>query len=685
MDAIPSNELTNRLGAEISPYLLQHKNNPVAWQPWGDSAFSAAKRQKKPVLLSVGYAACHWCHVMAHESFENPQIAELMNTLFINIKVDREERPDVDSIYQSALNLMGENGGWPLTIFMTPAGEPFWGGTYFPPDPRFGRPGFPQVLKAISATYRDDPNKVQHNVDALVTALSKLSQNKSGDAFKPETVELVAERLLSAVDPREGGLGSAPKFPQPTLLKFLWRAWKRTKQENHRNAVELSLSKMSQGGIYDHLGGGFARYTVDDRWLVPHFEKMLYDNAQLIQCLTWAWLDGGLPLYEVRVRETIDWVMREMRAQAGPDGGQVAAFAASLDADSEGEEGKFYVWQEDEVDHLLGADAAPFKAAYGVTAAGNWEGKNILNRSHDPDLKDATSESRLAEARTILLAARDQRVRPGWDDKVLADWCGLMITALADAATAFSEPSWLEAGIAAFDFVREHMSEDGRLLHCWRRGRLLHPATLEDYANMSEAALALFEADGDNRFLAAARAWAEILDRHYWDKENGGYFQTADDTRDLLLRPKSAQDNATPNGNATLISVLARLYHFTGDRAFLERAEALANAFGGELERNPIALTGLLNGAALLRQALQIVVIGQRGSADCDAMLAAAFSTCQPDRCLQVIASDAELPDGHPARGKKQIDDKATAFLCRGQTCSLAMTDPHELRKALLV
>src|SRR5437588_1393500 len=405
----------NRLGEETSPYLLQHKDNPVHWQPWAPETLAAAKAEDKPILLSVGYAACHWCHVMAHESFENPAIAAQMNDRFINIKVDREERPDLDAIYQNALALMGEQGGWPLTMFLTPEGEPFWGGTYYPPEPRWGRPGFPQVLDAISTAYKQDRDNVMKNVVALREALKRLEQPQAGESVAPELLNQIAERLLREVDPLNGGIGHAPKFPQCGIFELLWRAWKRTRREPYREAVIRTLTTISQGGIYDHLGGGFARYSTDARWLVPHFEKMLYDNAELTSLLTLVWQDNKRPLYRERIDETLCWVNREMVA---PGGG----FASSLDADSEHEEGKFYVWSEIEIDQVLGQRAALFKRFYDVTAEGNWEEKNILNRSTAPEPADEETERELATCRALLLQAREHRVRPAWDDKVLADW-----------------------------------------------------------------------------------------------------------------------------------------------------------------------------------------------------------------------------------------------------------------------
>ena len=677
--AVPADNL---LAAETSPYLLQHRDNPVAWRAWGEAAFAEARATNRPVLLSVGYAACHWCHVMAHESFEDPAIAGLMNRLFVNIKVDREERPDVDSIYQSALALLGEHGGWPLTMFLTPEGEPFWGGTYFPPAPRYGRPGFAQVLQGVADIYANDKDRIAKNTAALTDALGQLAQNHPGEAISPAALDRVAQHMLDEVDPVDGGIGGAPKFPQPAILKLLWRAWQRSRDPALRDACLLTVSRMSQGGIYDHLGGGFARYAVDAHWLVPHFEKMLYDNAQMLQVLLWLWQDSGDRLYLERLRETVAWLLREMLADDG-SGSPCGGFAASLDADSEGEEGRFYVWSEAEVDALLGAEAALFKAHYDVTARGNWEGKTILNRSAAPAEAEAAIEARLAAGREILLQARNERVWPGWDDKVLADWNGLTITALAEAATALGEPAWLTAAQTAFDFVVSEMTRDGRLHHAWRHGRLKHPATLDDYANMAEAALALQQATGETRYLDHAEAWVALLERHYWDPDNGGYFLTADDTPGLIVRTKTAADNAVPSGNGTMLAVLARLFYLTGKTAYRERAEALAGAFSGELHRNFFPLATLLNGAELLMSAVQVAIIGQRGSAETEALIRAATGLCLPNRVFQVIAPDAPLPAGHPAAGKTQHDGRPTAYVCHGPACSLPLTDPAALTAAL--
>jgi uncharacterized protein len=666
----------NALAHETSPYLLQHKDNPVHWQPWGPDAFAAAKAENKPVLLSVGYAACHWCHVMAHESFENPEIARLMNEHFVSIKVDREERPDVDTIYQHALALLGEQGGWPLTMFLTPEREPFWGGTYFPPEQRWGRPGFPQVLEALARAYREDREAVAKNTAALTQALGRLATPTAGEGVSIELTDRIAERLTREIDWTHGGIGDAPKFPQASLLNVLWRGYRRTGTEAMRNAVTLTLDHISQGGIYDHLGGGFARYSVDRAWLVPHFEKMLYDNAQLVELLTHAWQETGKLLYAERVAETVAWLVREMRHGGG-------GFFSSLDADSEHEEGKFYVWSEAEIDAVLGEEAPRFKEIYEVTAEGNWEGHTILNRLAHLDRLDEVTETELAGNRIGLLAVRSRRVRPGLDDKVLADWNGLMIAALAYAAPVFDAPDWLALAERAFAFVQREMTgQDGRLRHSWREGRAANPATLDDYANLSRAALLLHEATGKPAYLSQARAWVEIVERYYADSA-GGYFVAASDTEGLLTRPKMVQDSATPSGNGTMVEVLARLYYLTGEDSYRARAEATVKAFAGDVPKNFFPFGSLLNGNEMLQRAVQVVIRGRRGEPGPDALLHAVNSVSVPTRVLTVVEPGATLPAGHPAEGKDQVEGRATAYVCRGPVCSLPIADAAALRVAL--
>jgi uncharacterized protein len=669
--------MTNALAGETSPYLLQHKDNPVDWQPWGPVALASAQAQDKPILLSIGYAACHWCHVMAHESFEDATVAALMNDGFINIKVDREERPDLDTIYQHALAAMGEQGGWPLTMFLTPAGEPFWGGTYFPPTARWGRPGFPDVLTAIGAAYRDKRDQIAQNVAALKQALERLGRPAGGAGLDTAFVDRAALRLAQEVDRVEGGIGSAPKFPQVPVFTLLWRGALRLDDATLRAAVLVTLDHISQGGIYDHLGGGFARYSVDSRWLAPHFEKMLYDNALLIELLTSAWQGTRAPLYAARVAETIGWAQREMLL---PEGG----FASSLDADSEHEEGKFYVWTAAEIDRLLGADAARFKEFYDVQPEGNWEGKTILNRLRHMAPGTEAEEAALARCRAVLFDARAPRVRPGRDDKVLADWNGLMIAALAQAGMAFARADWVALAARGFAFIRDALGEDGgRLAHAWRAGKRAHRAVLDDYANMSRAALALHEATGDPSYLAAAETWVALCDAHYGDPAGGGYFFTADDAEALLVRTKQAYDSPNPSGNGTMAEVLARLHHLTGAASYRARAEVLFAAFAGEAERNVFGLATLLNAVELLEHALQIVVIGERGSAATEALLRTIHAAPLPTRVLSVMADGAALPPAHPAAGKGAVGGRATVYLCRGPVCAPPVIDADALAAAL--
>ena len=667
----------NRLGEETSPYLLQHKDNPVHWQAWGEGALAAAKAADRPILLSVGYAACHWCHVMAHESFENPAIAGLMNDNYINIKVDREERPDLDAIYQHALALLGEQGGWPLTMFLSPEGEPFWGGTYFPPEPRWGRPGFPQVLQAIAQTYRSDRDKVTKNVAILREALAKLGQPEAGEGIDPALFDRVAERLLREVDPLNGGIGTAPKFPQCGIFELLWRGWKRTRQAPYRDAVTRTLTAICQGGIYDHLGGGFARYSVDARWLAPHFEKMLYDNAELVDLLTLVWQEVRDPLYAQRVAETIGWLEREMLTAEG-------GFCSSLDADSEHEEGKFYVWTVAEIDAALGGDAARFKEFYDVTPEGNWEGHTILNRLHHPALADAETEALLARCRATLFALRAPRIRPGLDDKVLADWNGLMIAALAQAGLVFERPEWVALGERAFAFIRERMAApEGRLFHSWRDGQARHPASVDDYANLCRAALALHEATFEPRYLDAARGWVAALDRHYWDGAGGGYFFAADDTPGLIARAKTAADAAVPAGNGTLAGVLTRLAILCGDDSYRRRAEAVVKAFAGEVRRNFFPLATLINNAELAQKPAQIVLVGDATDPAFRALCRAVSGVSLPNRVVRALAPGKALPAGHPAHGKGLVDGKPAAYVCDGPVCSLPIVVSQQLVDAL--
>ena len=488
----------NRLARETSPYLLQHKYNPVTWWAWGPDALAEAQASGKPILLSVGYAACHWCHVMAHESFEDPDTAAVMNELFVNIKVDREERPDIDQIYMSALHHLGEQGGWPLTMFLTPKGEPVWGGTYFPKTSSYGRPAFVDVLREVSRLFREEPDKIGQNRDALMERLASQARPTGKVTIGTNELDRLARQIGGAFDPTHGGLRGAPKFPNAAMYELMWRAGLRTGEKRFFELIEHTLERISEGGIYDHLGGGFSRYSVDEHWLTPHFEKMLYDNAQLLGLLALAFAHSHNMLYRQRAAETVGWLSREMTT---PDG----AFSASLDADSDGAEGKFYVWSKADVVEALGAEnAAFFVQHYDVTEQGNFEGHNILNRLNTLP-RSAEDDTRLGMLRNELLMLRSKRVRPDLDDKVLADWNGLMIAALANAGTMLDEPAWIDMAARAFAFIVRSMTKGDRLGHSWREGRLLYPGLASDFANMIRAALALYEATGQGAI--SSRRW----------------------------------------------------------------------------------------------------------------------------------------------------------------------------------
>jgi len=670
----------NQLGQETSPYLRQHKDNPVHWYAWSDAALAAARAENKPILLSIGYAACHWCHVMAHESFVNEAIAAEMNDRFINIKVDREERPDIDAIYQTALQLLGEQGGWPLTMFLTPNGDPFWGGTYFPPTPRYGRPGFDQVLKSISQTYEHAPDQIESNVKAIGEALQGALAAKGGGTISVQTLDLVAAAAVRVIDTDHGGTQGAPKFPQPMFYRFLWHAHLRSGSGMFAQAVTLTLDHICQGGIYDHLGGGFSRYSTDEYWLAPHFEKMLYDNALLIELMSDVWLTTKSPLYAARTVETIDWLVREMKhAREGFKG---FGFASALDADSEGVEGKFYVWSAEEIAEVLGKDAARFAETYKVTRHGNWEGHNILNRLHNLAWDDAL-DTEMAPLRNKLLTRRDSRIRPGRDDKVLGDWNGLAISALVRAGIVFDRADWVDLAIEVYDWIKTTMTaEDGRLRHSFCAEQLQHPAVLDDYANLARAALLLAETGRTGPFLDDAQNWVEIVEAHYLDTE-GGYFLSADDTPGLIARPNPIFDNAQPAGNGTMAEVLVRLYLVTGDPVYRTRAEKLFDTFVTEQANNNMHHPTLMIAWEMLALGTQIVIVGERDDPATRSLLHAAQSSPNRLSVITLMTPDQHLPDGHSAAGKGMHNGKPAAYVCVGTTCGLPISDAGALEAAL--
>ncbi|MEO1207282.1 MAG: thioredoxin domain-containing protein [Pseudomonadota bacterium] len=671
----------NRLAEETSPYLLQHKENPVHWWAWGPEAIAEAKATGKPILLSVGYAACHWCHVMAHESFEDEPTAKVMNELFINVKVDREERPDVDAIYMSALHQLGEQGGWPLTMFLDGEARPFFGGTYFPKDAKFGRPAFVQVLNTVSQIYLNEPEKAAHNANAIMADLETLTRTKPSTKRVIVTNSMQKDlcgRMIQAIDTTHGGIQGAPKFPQWSFFWLMWRGAIRFRNENAKTAVLTTLTNICQGGIYDHIGGGFARYSVDEIWLVPHFEKMLYDNALLVDLLTEAWRETQDPIYAQRISETVEWLRREMIADGG-------GFAASLDADSEGVEGKFYVWSKAEIETTLGEDDAEFFCRhYDISTSGNFEGANISNRLESKTWLGEMDEKRLESLRAKLFETRKSRIHPGWDDKVLSDWNGMMIAALANAGQTFDRPDWIKTAITAFDFVIGNMVVDGRLQHAWRVGRCNAPGTASDHANMIWGALRLYQATADRRFLDQAETMTRSLNTHHWLAAEHRFATSADDTDDVIVRLATGTDDATPNANGVMVSNLASLTLLTGNLDYVQQAAQIVDSFGPEMASNLIGYTGLLAAEYDLSRPQIVAIFSPDGETD--------LSEQAMDQALKTVSLPGALqfrfkgaPDDLPPalKGKTPVDGVATAYMCIGPQCSLPVTKPEALLQEL--
>ncbi|MGC6503556.1 MAG: thioredoxin domain-containing protein [Parvibaculales bacterium] len=669
----------NLLAAQASPYLQQHKDNPVHWMPWGDDALRLAQQHNKPILLSIGYAACHWCHVMAHESFEDTKTADVMNSLFINIKVDREERPDIDDIYMGALHMMGVQGGWPLTMFLTPQGEPFWGGTYFPKTARAGMPAFVDVCREISRLYHEETDKVRANADQLTEAARRRSATPARAQAVPDFVHEAAAGLFTYMDKEQGGMLGSPKFPQPFVFEYVWESGFFTGKNDLRQAAHHTAGRICAGGIYDHLGGGFARYSVDERWCVPHFEKMLYDNALLIDLFTTLYKEQANPLYRNRTEETVSWLMRDMLL---PDGG----FAASLDADTEGEEGRFYVWSEAEIKTLLGPQATDFMAYYDVTPHGNFEGANVLNSL---DGQDDAKDGLFAAARKTLLARRASRPPPERDGKVLADWNGLVIAALARAAVVFARPAWLDLAIAAYDFIKENMTHqnDGclRITHAWCAGVLGDCDTAEDYANMMDAALALYSTTGRQTYLEDAQSFMATLDAVFACTDAGGYYMTASDAAAILVRPRHARDSALPNANGSLVWALSRLAAFTGNQYYARQAEALAESFWLHTEKEFPQMTSSLSGLLKHHNLISCVIAGQADDASTQALLRAARLHPHPALLVQPVVDAGAIDPTHPAYSQlaDTQGDVAQVYLCLQDKCLAPIRTPEALTAKL--
>lgn len=705
--------MPNHLANETSPYLLQHAHNPVDWYPWSEEALQKAKTEDKPIFLSIGYSACHWCHVMAHESFEDEGVAAVLNQYFVSIKVDREERPDLDRIYMSAVQAMTGSGGWPMSVFLTPKGQPFYGGTYFPPKPRYGMPSFTDVLLAVADAWQNRRQELVESGKELVAAIersSAISANSIPEALNPETLNTAFENLLQPFDYMHGGWGDAPKFPQPMALEFLLRYHYATDDPQARHMVFLTLEAMAYGGIYDQLGGGFHRYSVDDHWLVPHFEKMLYDNAQLARIYLHAWQVSSDPFYRTIAEEILDYVIREMTDQAG-------GFYSTQDADSEGEEGKFFLWTAAEIRELLGQEAEVFMSAYSVTEAGNastgsahgFEGQNILELA-----SFASPRAELAEARRKLFAARQQRVHPGRDDKVLTSWNGLMLAAFAEAARVLApspSPSpnlgggesasplsqdWERGarGVRAevyrqvaernADFLLSQLrTPDGRLYHTWKDGEAKINGYLEDYTHLIAGLLELYQTTFEPRWYLAARELAEVMIEHF-SAPDGGFFDTSDDHEELITRPRELQDNAVPSGNAMAALGLLHLAGLAVEPRYAELAHRSLVQMQPMLAQYPLGFgQWLIALDYALSHPHEIAIVGDPDATDTRALLNVSAVGYRPHQVLALGAPDSE-PSAIPLlQGRNQIEGRATAYVCVDFACRSPVTDPAALQALL--
>jgi hypothetical protein len=666
------------LAHETSPYLLQHKDNPVDWYAWGDDAFAEARARNKPVLLSIGYSACHWCHVMAHESFENPDIAQLMNELFVNIKVDREERPDIDSLYMMSVQMMTGHGGWPMTVFLTPDGKPFYGGTYYPPEDRGPMPGLPRILQGVSDAYRTRREQVDASSAQLTAALQQhFDAELPGRTLSPRLIEEAGRNLASQFDNVNGGFGGAPKFPAPMSAELLLRVWDRDRDEQALRMAEMSLDRMARGGLYDQVGGGFHRYTVDAIWLVPHFEKMLYDNALLAHAYTEAWQATQEPFYRVIVEETLDYVLREMTS---PDGG----FYSTQDADTEGHEGKFYVWTPAEIVTALGEeDGRAVNELLGVSASGNFEGSNVLSIPHGGD-RMRWRDERFEVLRAELARVRAQRTHPGRDDKVLTSWNGLMLRAFAAAGWSFDAPQYVAAAAANATFIKDKLWIDGGLRHSFKDGVARIDGFLEDYAFLIDGLLALYQATFDTEWIVWARELAQVAVDEFYDVETGAFYDTAKGT-DLIARPRDAYDNATPSGNSVIADAFVRLAHLSGDIELQRIATGVAEDYASIAGEQPHGFSRMLAAVDFVTgPSAEVAIIGDVDADDTRALLDALRGRYLP---RTVLAADATGGDAATVvellTDRTAQDGNATAYVCVNHACQLPTTDPEEMLRLL--
>jgi hypothetical protein len=682
-------KFTNRLVHETSPYLLQHAHNPVDWYPWGEGAFARAKAENKPVLLSVGYSACHWCHVMEHESFENEEIAALMNDLFVNIKVDREERPDIDEIYMNAVQMLTGRGGWPMTVFLTPEGKPFYGGTYFPPEDRHSLPGFPKVLLAVARAYRERPQDVERATSQILGNLEKMKhRQETAQPLRIEALENAAASLAQHVDHTNGGIGGAPKFPNSMVFALFLRRYRATGNELYLQMTTLTLRKMAEGGVYDHLGGGFHRYAVDERWLVPHFEKMLYDNALLARLYLEAYQVTAEPLFRERVEAILAYVERDMFR---PGGG----FYSTQDADSEGREGKFFVWSREEVMSLLGDEVGEiFCRYYDVTDVGNFEHYNILHPTLTVSQlaklfrRDEESVSHLLhETQQTLFAARERRVKPGRDDKILTSWNGLMLSAFVEAYKVLGNSRYLEIARQTTDFLLTCLYRDGRLLRSYKDGQAKFNAYLDDYAFLAAAFIDLYEATFEKVYLQRAVEFMETLLVRFWDEKEGGFFFTSDDHEVLITRSKPAFDGSIPSGNSAALLNLLRLSYLTENRNYLTKAEQILRLYYDAMTQNPFGFSNMLCALDFyLNRPKEIVLLGKKNAAETREMLSRIHTLFIPNKTIRCLDSldHSEPPMPSILEGRTQIEGKLTAYVCHNFTCSLPVTDWGALKELLV-
>jgi uncharacterized protein YyaL (SSP411 family) len=697
---------TNRLSRESSPYLRQHAHNPVDWYPWGAEALERARQLERPIFLSIGYSACHWCHVMEHESFENEEIAKILNEQFVSIKVDREERPDLDQIYMASVQMLTGSGGWPMSVFLTPDLKPFTGGTYFPPDDRYGRPGFKKVLLHIAEIWQTRRAEVEEAAEQITGHLRDFGRLELEEgALDDTTLRLALSGLERAFDTRYGGFGQAPKFPHPMDLRLLLRCWKRFDDPQALEMVRVSLDHMAMGGIYDHLGGGFARYSTDERWFAPHFEKMLYDNALLVPCYLEMYQATGELFYREIAEETLNWVLREMTSPEGP-------FYSTLDADSEGEEGKFYVWTAAEIEQVLGKDEAElFGSVYCVEADGNWEhDNNILHRAKTftqsarlLGLSEADLRTRLDAARRKLFEARARRVRPGLDDKVLTSWNGLMIGALAQAARVLDRRDYADAAVRAADFLLTRMRSSplsqsggegsgvrGLLLRTWSAGN--EPklnAYLEDYSFLLDGLVSLYESTFEPRWIESALELTDAMIDQFWDAKDGGFFYTGRDHETLIARGKDPHDNAIPSGNSMAVTALLRLVKLTGRADLWEKAEATMRLYRGLLGAHPLAAGQMLLALDFyLGPVQEIAIVGNPSAADTRRVLRLLSSSYQPHRVLALKdttgpGNQQEVEKLLPLLTDKTAQAPVTVYVCQNFTCQAPLLGVEAVEAAL--